>query len=687
MAGSRASRPVAALLLGALATLLVTARAATVHTVITTECSPYFSWQTLGMFYSHRKSGQPGPITRIMCCTPEEYDRLPAADRDLVPTHVAPSYTHHPRNGDTYSAYNKPVAIIDWLAKNDVKEDYVLVIDADMIMREPFTPEEAGARPGRAVSAFFGYMKGVKNNLAMKHVPWVLPRNDTLAGPRGRRGDQVGGFTLMNVADLRRVAPLWLKYTEDVRFDPDAWELTGDAYSTHKGDRPWISEMYGYSYGCAAADVWHLVHHTAMLYPGYEVLEPPKVLHYGLLWQVPGTQYSFDKHWHYQFDPLSCPPWNVGTDPRQSHKGLFAHPPAPRSFKTTGLQLLRDLLAVEVPITLNAAFCERHRKVCPPSDELERECGKAEALMKEFDAMFEELRHTLPDPCRDRDIRCDKWAAAGECEKNQGFMYDSCPLACKQCVPKAAQKPKAVEQAAAAGGTGSGSGTGAAVDPVATAKAAALRAKEQQAQAAQKPQGQQAAADQQAQGGGSDADAVSAMAHRLRLKCTGHPEWSMEQVKECLKLAAKGQEYRPAGGGTARAAGGGAAGQAGGETGQRQEQQLHEDEEALRAAAEGEDGEGAGAQQQADDRLPGGGAVLTAQGGGGRHAVVKRIDGVLVGEARPLGVSRLGLYGILLWVGGLVGAFFLLPAARKAARKAGSLLPTTAPYKSKGRDD
>lgn len=127
-------------------------------------------------------------------------------------------------------------------------------------------------------------LQGVKNNLAMKHVPWVLPRNDTLAGtpapaqqaagsrkrqtgrppdlqhflrgrlygrmwiqqahcqlphtiysllttnrpttrpsagPKGRRGDQVGGFTLMNVADLRRVAPLWLKYTEDVRFDPD----------------------------------------------------------------------------------------------------------------------------------------------------------------------------------------------------------------------------------------------------------------------------------------------------------------------------------------------------------------------------------------------------------------------------------------------------------------------------------
>lgn len=38
MAGSRASRPVAALLLGALATLLVTARAATVHTVSELDC-------------------------------------------------------------------------------------------------------------------------------------------------------------------------------------------------------------------------------------------------------------------------------------------------------------------------------------------------------------------------------------------------------------------------------------------------------------------------------------------------------------------------------------------------------------------------------------------------------------------------------------------------------------------------
>jgi hypothetical protein len=40
------------------------------------------------------------------------------------------------------------------------------------------------------VSGFYGYLKGVSNELALRHVPHVTPRRDTLAGPMGRRGDQ-----------------------------------------------------------------------------------------------------------------------------------------------------------------------------------------------------------------------------------------------------------------------------------------------------------------------------------------------------------------------------------------------------------------------------------------------------------------------------------------------------------------
>ena len=48
-----------------------------------------------------------------------------------------------------------------------------------------------------------------------------------------------------------------------------AWNTTGDSYSVNPGDKPWISEMYGYSYACSAADVWHKVDFSAMLYPAY----------------------------------------------------------------------------------------------------------------------------------------------------------------------------------------------------------------------------------------------------------------------------------------------------------------------------------------------------------------------------------------------------------------------------------
>ncbi|KAL4524683.1 hypothetical protein Ndes2526A_g06797 [Nannochloris sp. 'desiccata'] len=527
---------------------------ATVHTVITTECGAYFGWQSLGLVYSHRKAGQPGPLTRIMSCTPEEYALLSEESINVIPTHVAPSYTTHPRTGDVYSAYNKPVAVIDWLARNDVKEEYVLIIDADMIMRAPFIPESDGAKPGRAVSAFFSYMKGVSNRLALKHIPEVTPHNDTLAGPVGRRGDQVGGFTLMNTEDLRRVAPLWLKYTEDVRFDPDAWELTGDAYSTHPGDKPWISEMYGYSYACAKSNVWHICHHSAMLYPGYDVFEPPKVLHYGLTYEIKGTGYKFDKHWHYDFDPFQCPPWNfkpTGKGSKGSLGGLFFHPPRPSSLKTKGANLLRDLLGLQVPITLNAAFCERHRASCSPSEELERECGLVDEYEKEMDDMIAKAEANMPDPCRDTDTRCGTWATAGECDINSGFMEQRCPKACGICTPRI--KAGVVAKKAA---------------PELDDQEAGGKLRDASEVQGSRIRGQQLEDDDSGDEtdpeivvsrrtgnkikvdstiGGSSHDNIkksgTLLVPELKLRCTRFPKWSVAKVRRCMEMANVGTVY------------------------------------------------------------------------------------------------------------------------------------------------
>ncbi|KAL3136783.1 hypothetical protein ABBQ38_005497 [Trebouxia sp. C0009 RCD-2024] len=405
-------------------------RAVTLHTVVPTECTMYFSWQSLGIFYSHKKAGQAGPITRIISCTDEQKQTY--KDIDLVPSHVVPSLTVDKEHNDVYSAYNKPGAVMYWLRDVQPTEDFILVIDADMIMRQPFDPVALGAGPGWAISAFFTYMKGVSNELAMRHVPQVVPRNDTLAGQPGRRGDQVGGFTLMHTKDLERVAPLWLSFTTAVRNDPTAWNTTGDSYSVNPGDKPWISEMYGYSYACAAADVWHKVDFSAMLYPAYFAVTPPKVLHYGLVYTVESTNYTFDKHWHYDFDATACPPWDMTTD--HPKKGLFPHPPRASNFTTKGEELLRDLLAIQVIVELNVAFCERHLVNCPPSPQLQQECAYAKELEKELDAAFVKVEHQISvDSCKNHDKRCQTWADAGECDQNPGFMTNHCKLACKQC--------------------------------------------------------------------------------------------------------------------------------------------------------------------------------------------------------------------------------------------------------------
>ena len=40
-----------------------------IHNAFAAECSAYFVWQTLGLVYSFERSGQPGPLTRLISCT------------------------------------------------------------------------------------------------------------------------------------------------------------------------------------------------------------------------------------------------------------------------------------------------------------------------------------------------------------------------------------------------------------------------------------------------------------------------------------------------------------------------------------------------------------------------------------------------------------------------------------------
>ncbi|KAJ4758010.1 peptidyl serine alpha-galactosyltransferase [Rhynchospora pubera] len=312
-----------------------------IHTLFSTECSTYFDWQTVGFMHSFRLSGQPGGVTRLLSCTDEDLKMYKG--RDLAPTHYVPSMTQHPLTGDLYPAINKPAAVLHWL--NHVKADaeYVVILDADMIMRGPITPWEYGARPGHPVSAPYEYLIGCDNVLAEIHT-----RNPSFC-------EKVGGVIIMHIDDLKRFAMLWFHKSLEVRADKEhyATNITGDIYASG-----WISEMYGYSFAAAELKLRHIIRRDIMLYPGYvpESASSIRVFHYGLRFSV--GNWSFDKaDWRYIDMVNTC--WAKFPDPPEA-SSITTRDPDERA---------RDLLSIECAKTLNTALDLHHqRRRCPTED-------------------------------------------------------------------------------------------------------------------------------------------------------------------------------------------------------------------------------------------------------------------------------------------------------------------------------
>ncbi|GFH05540.1 ShKT domain-containing protein, partial [Haematococcus lacustris] len=309
-----------------------------------------------------------------------------------------------------------------------------------MVLRKPFLVEDMHPSRGNAVGARYTYMIGVANELADRHIPEVPKRNDTRAGPYGRRADQVGGFFFVHKDDLKRMSKGWLKYTEDVRADDQAYRLSGDVYAIHPGDKPWISEMYGYAFGAAKADVWHDWDGDSMIYPQYEPRAIPKLMHYGLLFEIPGTSYKFDKHWHYGFDVKRCPPWDLAG--HSTSAGIFKPPPRPSTLtnRANPTQYYRDLLSIDTAATLNAAFCDYHLEHCSPSQQLYDVCSEALNLYQEVQDAVEELEKEFK--CRDWEARCADWVKAGECNNNRDFMEANCAKSCNKCSNLTTEVPR-----------------------------------------------------------------------------------------------------------------------------------------------------------------------------------------------------------------------------------------------------
>ncbi|KAK7316133.1 hypothetical protein VNO77_34893 [Canavalia gladiata] len=313
-----------------------------IHTVFSTECTTYFDWQTVGFMHSFRTSGQPGNITRLLSCSDEDLRQYKG--HDLAPTHYVPSMSRHPLTGDWYPAINKPAAVLHWLNHVNIDAEFIVILDADMILRGPITPWEFKAARGHPVSTPYDYLIGCDNELAKLHTS------------HPEACDKVGGVIIMHIDDLRKFALLWLHKTEEVRADKAhyARNITGDIYESG-----WISEMYGYSFGAAELKLRHTISNEILIYPGYVPERGVKyrVFHYGLRFGV--GNWSFDKADWRNVDMVNrC--W-----------ARFPYPPDPSTLDQTNLDdLHQNLLSIECVKTLNEALNLHHKKKCSSDDSL-----------------------------------------------------------------------------------------------------------------------------------------------------------------------------------------------------------------------------------------------------------------------------------------------------------------------------
>ena len=381
---------------------------ANLHTVFTSECNnKQFDWFTVGVYESFRTSGMQGSITRLLACTPEDLAKYQGLD--LGPTFVHPNYRHNPLNGDTSASYNKPASVMHFSREANFTEEFVLFIDADMLLTRPIDPVALGAKKGTVVSEYVPYMVGTSNEMAANFLPeYAVPR----AKP-------VGWYHIFHRDDLKRIAPLWLEYCGRVRMEPQRyWSIngsipqnvsTGDAYVKF-GHAPWISEMYGYAFGAAMAGVQHVITHGNVRYPG-EVANSraPEhfILHYGIDFTIDAT-YNWNKMSYQKLDLYTC-------------KALFFGPP-PAGDGGARHQAMRFVVN-----TLNAAFCDFYHTHCPDTLAATVRCPPATR------PILAPCTEGEPDCCRDQQHTCWQWALDEQCEVNKAFMEGACKASCGQC--------------------------------------------------------------------------------------------------------------------------------------------------------------------------------------------------------------------------------------------------------------
>ena len=185
-----------------------------VHVVFGAECTKSMDWKSIAVFHTFRTSGWVGNITRLLACSPEQ--KLNYLGMDIGPTFVHPNY-HFVEGYEDSPTYNKPAALMHFTKEVEIEEEYLLYIDADMLLRRVVDPEIYGAKRGHVVTEYVWYVRqGILNGLADQFLPDDKAKNNA-------KNTHGGYYHLIHKDDAKAVTPLWLHYTREMRLHPERY--------------------------------------------------------------------------------------------------------------------------------------------------------------------------------------------------------------------------------------------------------------------------------------------------------------------------------------------------------------------------------------------------------------------------------------------------------------------------------
>eukprot|EP00891_Asterochloris_glomerata_P007790 jgi/Astpho2/7790/fgenesh1_pm.00117_%23_7_t len=213
----------------------------TIHTVCTSNGSPYLNFQTRIMYGTYNKAQQLPGGERLAAFTRILHRTTPDILMDEVPTWRANPLTPRCDVWCEFPVADRPNAVRQWLdaAVLDpslIKAPWILMIETDYVWLRPPQPPRAEDESQASWGFPFGYITPQE-----AHLQAVMRRMyPTSAGPLTDIPGSGPAPVMMRAHEWATVTPDWERLAAHIEADLETKELLG-----------WVREMYGFSIATA----------------------------------------------------------------------------------------------------------------------------------------------------------------------------------------------------------------------------------------------------------------------------------------------------------------------------------------------------------------------------------------------------------------------------------------------------